>query len=322
LQELGYTRRFKMSRLSFVALFFSSIILSVVLQVEAARACTVMIGGTAFGSVQAAVNAANPGDTVSVSGTPCNENVLIRNDKVRVFLVGSGGATITGNSNSPTLDIRGKAISVSGFMITGGSNGIEVHRGSNAVINDNVIENMGGSGIVVYEVGFAAITNNTIRNNTGRGIMVSGNSNANIGFNSATDSSASPNTIQNNGEEGIAITGFASARIAGNTISGNGSDGIGIFSFSYADIAGNTIDGNSDDGISIGGGIAQLGSGATSSFFDQPNATTVNNGGFGIACNTLGFGQGKLGTLNGDSGVKTFPPAPNGVETCFDATTP
>ena len=311
-----------MSRDSFVALSFSLIIVCVVLQGEAARACTVMIGGTAFGSVQAAVNAANPGDTVSVSGTPCNENVLIRNDKVRVFLVGSGGATITGNSNSPTFDIRGKAISVSGFTITGGSNAIEIHRGANAVINSNTIQNAANTGILVYELAFAVITNNTIKNHGSNGIGVGGNSNANIGFNNASDASASPNTIQSNGNRGISIEGFASARIVGNTINLNGSDGIGIAGFSYADVASNNINVNAGNGILVAGGIASLGSGETPSFFDQPNVTTVNNTGYGIECSTLGAGSGMLGSLNGDLGVKNFPVQPSGAMTCFDATAP
>ncbi len=318
--QLG--KEVKMSKVSFVALFCSTTIFLLLFQVDLARGCGVAIGGTPYASVQAAVDAANPGDTVSISGTPCNENVLIRNDKVRVFLVGSGGATITGNSNSPTLDIRGKAISVSNFTITGGSNGIEIHRGANAVISSNTIRNAANTGILVYELAFAVITNNTVRNNGSHGIGVGGNSNANIGFNNASDAAASPNTIQSNGERGISIEGFASARIVGNTINLNAHEGIGIAGFSYADVANNHINANSADGILVAGGIASLGSGETPSFFDQANITTVNNAGYGIQCFKLGAASGVLGSLNGDLGVKNFPTQPSGAETCFDSTTP
>ena len=67
-----------MSSVSLVALFFFTMIFSLLFQVETARSCSVVIGGTPYGTVQDAVNAANPGDTVAVSGTACNENVLIK----------------------------------------------------------------------------------------------------------------------------------------------------------------------------------------------------------------------------------------------------
>src|SRR5262249_31373701 len=92
-------------------------------------------------SLQSAVNSAGPGQTLSVTGT-CTENLLVRNDKVRVFLDGGGTAVINGiDPSRPALDVRGKAILLQRFIITGGANGIEVQRGASAVIHNNVIQN-------------------------------------------------------------------------------------------------------------------------------------------------------------------------------------
>src|SRR5262249_14722442 len=148
--------------------------------------------------LQAVIDKALPGDLISVSGI-CNENVLARNDKVRVFLDGKGMATINGlDPNSPALDIRGKAISVEGFTITGGSNRIAVQRGANAIIENNVIHNTGGDGVVVNQLAFAVLTTNTIQNNGGDGVVVREGAAARIGFNTGNELSSIGNTIQMN----------------------------------------------------------------------------------------------------------------------------
>src|SRR5215471_16110625 len=111
-------------------------------------------------SLQAAIDNANPGDTISVSGT-CTGNFLVRNDKVRVFIQPQGAcltATINDPGSGVALDIRGKAISVTCMVITG----IVVQRGANAVLDQNLVQNGGLGGIIVTSSAFAAITNNEI----------------------------------------------------------------------------------------------------------------------------------------------------------------
>src|SRR5512135_2899708 len=91
-------------------------------------------------SLQSAINLAQPGDTVQVSGS-CSENILVRNEKQRISIDGGGSATITAATNlSPTFNVRGKGILIQGLTISGGSDGIEVNRGSNVVINNNEIK--------------------------------------------------------------------------------------------------------------------------------------------------------------------------------------
>ena len=259
-------------------------------------------------TIQAAVDNGAAGDTISVTGN-CNENVLVRNDKQRIFIIGSDGATISGPSaTAPTLDVRGKAILIQGFAITGGLRGIHVNRAANAVITNNLIQNTGGQGILIDQLAFAVITGNTIQNNASHGIQVSENSTARIGFNSETDAAAAPNIIQNNSGRGVWVARTSSARVVGNFISGNsnGGDGIQVSRLSQADIASNEINSNAGNGVFVtqNSGV-NLGEDNPMAFFDQPNTTTVNNALNGIRCNIGAYVNGHLGNsnqLNGSGG--------------------
>ena len=257
-------------------------------------------------SLQASIDAAQPGNTISVFGT-CSENPVIRNEKQRITIDGGGSATITAPSAaSPALNVRGKGILVQGFTITGGSDGIEVNRGSNAVLNNNLIENSAGNGILVDQLSFSVVTNNTIQNNPGAGIFVSEHSTARIGFNLDSETTASPNTIQSNAI-GVVVSNGSSARVIGNVIQNNSGDGVTVLRDSHADIAGNAIDNNGGDGIEVGeNSLVQLGEDSGASIYESANTTTTNNTGFGIKCSNGGVADGRQGSLTGSSGTASF----------------
>jgi Abnormal spindle-like microcephaly-assoc'd, ASPM-SPD-2-Hydin/Right handed beta helix region len=205
-------------------------------------------------TIQAAINAANNGDTVLVAPGTYTENINF-NGKA-ITLSSSGGASVT------TID-GGAKTSVVTF------NSAET---SNAVLNGFTIRNGAtgngtpqndGGGIYIYSAS-PTITNNIIQNNTacgdGAGIAVE---------------FASPliqgNTIQNNMDSGcsggngggIAIGGAASAQIIGNLIMNNGrgsgnGGGISLFAAGTPTIRNNVITGNTATGLSPaaqGGGI-------------------------------------------------------------------
>ena len=255
-------------------------------------------------SLQAAVDAARPGDIINVTGV-CNENVSIGTGKHSLTLDGQNAATINGpNSGIPTLTVRGTNILIRNFEITGGVVGIDIERGSTAVIDHNNIHNTVNHGIYIAESAFGVIKNNNIHNNPADGVHVAENSSARIGYELNSDTSASPNTILNNGGRGITINRSSNARIAGNTISGNTSDGIVVARASQADIAGNIINSNSGNGILVSqnSGI-ELGEDNPVKFWDQPNTTTSNNLQYGIACTLGGYVRGHLGSSNQINGT-------------------
>ncbi len=269
-------------------------------------------------SLQELINVAPPGSTIPVLGT-CNENLLVRNEKQRIAIDGSGAgagtrATIVGSGTAPVVNIRGKGILLQNFNIIGGSHGVRVNRGSNAVINNNVIENTNGNGVVVDELAFAVLTNNTIQNNPDAGVFVSENSTARIGINSDADEAASFNTIQSNAV-GVVVSNNSSARVIGNTIQNNAEAGVQILRDSHADIASNTINGNAD-GIEVGeNSLVQLGEDSGSSIYESANSGT--NTGFGIKCIASGVADGRIGSLSGGSGAKSFSDAD-----CTDSLSP
>jgi hypothetical protein len=269
-------------------------------------------------SLQAALGIASPGTTISVSGT-CNENILVRNEKQRITIDGSGAgpgtrATIMGSGNAPVVNIRGKGILLQNFHIFGGSRGIYVNRGSNAVINNNLIQNSSSNGVVIAELAFAVLTNNTIQDNPGAGVFVSENATARIGFNADSDTVASANTIQNNGV-GVVVSNNSSGRVIGNTIQNNTGVGVQILRDSHADIAGNTINNNAD-GIEVGeNSLVQLGEDSGTNIYESANSGT--NVGFGVKCLVGGTADGRIGSLTGGSGAKSFLDA-----SCTDSLSP
>jgi len=259
------------------------------------------------GALQRAIDRARPEDTILVSGT-CNENVNIPVGKDLITLNGGGKATIHGpDATLNTIMVRGRGITITAFTITGGRAGVDVGRGGTAVIDGNTIESTGRNGITVGGWGTANIVNNTIQKNASHGILVNGNSWAFIGFRTADATVASPNIIRNNGIHGISVTLSASARIVGNTISDNMRNGVSVDRASQANISDNTIDANGQNGIFVteNSGV-NLGSDTGTGIFDAPNRTTVNNTLRGISCRMGGYGNGRLGTLNGNSGPKDF----------------
>jgi parallel beta-helix repeat protein len=184
--------------------------------------------------IQTALDAANDGDVIQVSGN-CNENVVI--DKNRLRLEAVAGATLNGpNVNDPTIAVKGLNVEIRGFAsISGGRSTIRVEGGGSAVIEQNILQNS-LRGILVIQSSYARIENNTIQNHAGPssiGIEVRQSSAADIFF----------NTIQNNQLSGIQISDGSAADIDENNILNNGSFGILIRRTSHARLGGDPVSG-------------------------------------------------------------------------------
>ena len=147
------------------------------------------------------------------------------------------------------------------------------------------------------------IAGNVISNNR-RGILVGGNSQAHIGFPDSTVNLGG-NKIEGN-DKGVVISRSSFATIVGNTINNNGW-GIQVRDASHALIARNIISNNAGDGIRVSeNSSVTLGKDSATTFFDEPNETIVNNGRFGISCFGGRYVKGRIGTMNGKGGIKSF----------------
>ena len=266
-----------------------------------------------------AIKTLKPGDVLLVRGT-CNENLVLGQEVHRVTLDGQGAATINGGSSASAITVTGSGITIRGFVITGGApNGVAVVDGGSAVIDGNTIQYADRNGIAVFRNSSADIINNTIQNNPLAGIAIQSNSSARIGWVGPPNNRVSaPNTIQNNGAQGVQVYRGSSAQIFTNTIQNNGSHGVIVERNAQAEIAACTITGNAGDGIrgmrNAGLDIGTDATGATPQFDDDTNTGT--NGGFGVRCVIAGFVDGRLGTLTGTAGGKSF------AENCTDSVVP
>jgi len=283
------------------------------------------------------------GITLDGEGTATIKGPDSTRDTIRVR--GKGitirGFIITGGRNGINIDQAGRAIIDRNIIQKTGGHAIVVRQNSSAHIFGNTIQNNpgngvwithssgahigvsgsggevkffpntiiqnGGRGIDVRDTSEALIAGNTISHNRFRAIYVVDNSRVHIGLPDGKINLGS-NTIESNGGGGIRIRQSSFARIIGNTISDNeGMDGIEVGDASHAEIAKNIIDNNAGHGISvIQKSSVALGKDKITTFFDEPNDTTVNNGRFGISCVGGSYVKGRIGTISGKRGIKSF----------------
>ena len=226
----------------------------------------------------------------------------------RIYRTGRRAIIVTYNSSAQIMNNTIQNNPSGGILIRAHSRaqiGVSGPPGERVFSPNTIIHNGGRAAIQVSRFSEAFIAGNVIRNNR-LGITVAQHSQANIGI---PDSPVTlgANKIEGN-DSGVKISRSSFARIVGNLISNaRNSSGIQVHNDSHAVIARNIISNNAGHGIKVSGNSSvTLGNDTGTSTFDEPNETAVNNGGFGIRCAGGGYVKGRLGTLNGNSGRKSF----------------
>ncbi|WP_048080198.1 right-handed parallel beta-helix repeat-containing protein [Methanobacterium arcticum] len=238
-----------------------------------------------YSSIQSAINAASPYDTIQVGSGIYTENIVI-NKTVTLVSVSGGNAIIQPlNQLNPILTLNCNNITVQGFNIMGATNSSGVYL--NGVLNCNVVGNsLNGNYYGVYIYGSSSnniISGNTITNSTYSGINLNSNN----------------NTIQNNSLtgnlRGMLLVGSNYNTIQNNTIN-TGFYGIGLNNADSNIFQNNIMTNSTSYGLNIQNG--------SNNNIIQNNMIT-SNGGSGIYAmsNLNNIVQNNMITSNGGSGI-------------------
>ena len=262
-----------------------SSILAVALITTAAEAQTVRKVPGDFPTIQAAINAAQAGDTVRVAPGIYVENINFSGKAIQV--VSAAGADVTtidgGLADAVVRFItqEGPGSILEGFTIRNGrgllndGGGIRIASSSPTVRRNRIVNNSGCSGVgIAINFGSPVIQGNIIRDNIGSGcsggvggggVLVLGGGSAQI-----LDNIISNNMPAGLYGGGISLWAAGTPVVRGNIITGNRvqyeGGGIGMVNHSAAQIVQNVIVGNS---AQQGGGIYWSGS--------NPGPTLTNN---------------------------------------------
>jgi PKD repeat protein len=292
-------------------------------------------GGADYDTIQAAINAADPGDTIMVNPGTYNESPAIDKSLTVLSTDGAANTTIDGTVAIELRDLETVVFGAvdAGFTVNGSSPGIEadVTFWSHLTIQGNIVNGCDGDGIDVEGVrNWSSLTvlDNETNDNEIDGINVASitdfsraairrnvlSLNADgidvVEVRRFSELDIRSNMISDNRANGIrmydygALNYSCSAAIAGNEITDNGEDGIfwnDIFNNSHGVIEGNTITGNGDDGIYFD----DVEHGSSLDILDN---TVSNNAGRGISIYEYedgceGLIQGNTVERNDESGL-------------------
>ena len=196
-------------------------------------------------SIQAAINAANVGDTVHVDAGTYTENITLRTG-VNVVGAGYNATTLRGTGTETVVtainvtdarmegfkitrsgtdigeagvNISGGNVQINNNWIIGNLNGVRIIGGSSAIIRNNIIQRNGSAGNGVLDYGVVClsstplIANNLIVSNTGAGLY--------FAWAASTGAQVINNTVADNENDGIWCYNNANVTIKNNIFTGN-----------------------------------------------------------------------------------------------------
>ena len=240
-------------------------------------------------TIQSKVDAAQPGDTIMITGT-CNEAVVVNKDGIT--LDGGGTAVIDGSGmDAAVIRIWGhQNVTVKGLTVQNGIYGIELAQSAAAWLEDVTARGSrsqsrhDGYGIAVYGSSTIDLTGTIVANdNASSGILVTSSSSAVVFGGVVIDGQRLPRAslqVSGNGQ-GVSIYSGSSFWVGGSqtaiTVTNNAFSGLSIAGASSASLYGDTaiFSNNEGPGVYVSG---------SSSFTSGSRSAEFNsNGGSGVA---------------------------------------
>ncbi|MBI1744606.1 right-handed parallel beta-helix repeat-containing protein [Candidatus Acetothermia bacterium] len=285
------------------------------LDLRGAEVRTVCASGGDFTKIQEAVQAAAPGDTISVCPGEYKERVVIQKS---VTLSGAGptDVRILGGIVVAGVDLL---VNLGGFTVAGGFNGIDVRGQTVGLIRNVVVTKNAADGISVLDASRVSLFNAIITENgtsrpplepIGSGLYIGGNARVSLALSTLSKNIVDGITlndrgsleasvlteISENGKDGVAVCGASQVSLQGVLISGHaggattGGNGVFVADRGQAMIAGVTLTKNKRSGIQVGGFCGAGIGGAPAVGVARAtitHSTVTNNGGHGISVGSL-----------------------------------
>jgi len=205
-----------------------------------------------FAAIEAAVDAASPGDTILVAAGIYTENVEVDKSVTIQSQDGASETTVDGSTTEGhTFNVTADNVNISGFTVTGATArnkaGIYLDQVESCNISANICTN-NYYGIYADKASNNTLTNNSVNSNSRYGVYLDNSSN-----NMLTN-----NTVSGNSKCGVDLDGSNSNTLTGNSITDNnigvkiqGPVNASTISINFNNISGNTEYGvdNSSSGI-------------------------------------------------------------------------
>lgn len=228
--------------IALILILVGTFFLSSILLPESASAKTLYVGGGGPGnytSIQNAIFAAEPGDTVFVYNGTYYGNIEIYKT---VSLVGEGrdNTTIDGSNSGDVVYVTGDWVNITGFTITAsgwGYAGVYIYQANWTRIADSNIS-WNRMGVYLHLSHNSTVANNTLLWNTYDGIYVRESTHNHVSGNNASEN-----------RYGIYIGGSSNNTVTGNILSKNSNYGIYLSSSDGNILSNNNASSNTNYGI-------------------------------------------------------------------------
>jgi parallel beta-helix repeat protein len=226
-----------------------ALILCAALAVPASAATLSVGAGGQFDTIQQAVDAAKPGDTVLVAAGTYAENVAV--NKPLTIAAADQSARPTVKAADPGKDVlllTSSGVHIDGLALVGGASGVELQHTSNCVVTNCIVN---GNMFGVYMVGATAneVSNNNLNSN-GFGIYLDESSGNKLSGNSALHETGGGGKATYS--DGIYLYYSDSNNVTQNNLSVNHVYGISLFHSSDNNISNNTISADEQIGVRLG----------------------------------------------------------------------